>query len=126
MKLFGHEITQIICNSIDAIVIERLAKAPFDRTIMGIVQSFEGFNANEKKINTKYKIAFQDATFYAYSNSIEKMYQNGDLVYVLVPENDFSKQKIIIGLAEGNNHGALFDNSETLLLDKDGLLLFPK
>lgn len=113
MKLFGHDITQIICNSIDIIVTERLAKAPFDRTIMGIVQSFEGVNSLSGKSSAKYKISFQDSVFYAYDSVKTQRYNKGDLVYILVPENDFSKQKVIIGLAENGDHSGAAENEES-------------
>lgn len=129
MKLFGHEITQIICNSIDMIVTERLAKAPFDRTIMGIVQSFEGVNNNEQKASSKYKISFQDSIFYAYDSIKTQRYNKGDLVYILVPENDFSKQKIIMGLAESGAfipEDSLKDKDANLLIDSNGKSLLHK
>lgn len=129
MKLFGHDITQIICNSIDIIVTERLAKAPFDRTIMGIIQSFEGVNNNEQKASAKYKISFQDSTFYAYDSIKTQRYNKGDLVYILVPENDFSKQKVIIGLAESGAfipEDSLKDKDANLLIDLNGKSLLHK
>lgn len=47
--------------------------------------------------NGEYKVEYQGSLFSAFSQSPLTVYNIGDRVYVLVPEGDYSKKKIILG-----------------------------
>jgi hypothetical protein len=49
------------------------------------------------KFNLWKSVEYQDSTIIAYSNDIETTYSKGSCVYILVPNNDLSKQKTILG-----------------------------
>lgn len=79
-----------ICEAIEMIVDNSISKADFDRTIQATILSCT--NALTKE----YKIKYQDNILTAYANG-EANYKKDTLVYVLVPNNDLSKQKTILG-----------------------------
>lgn len=73
-------------QSIDTIVNARIANLPFDQTIECEVIKLEEDN--------KYLIKYQASTFPAYSKG--EVYSPGDIVYVQVPQGDFTQDKFII------------------------------
>ena len=83
-------IEQAICESIDIIIEKRLNDANFDKTIQATILNCEDVSIG------KYKVKYQDSTFYAYAGSNIK-YENGTEVFILVPSNDMGKDKTIIG-----------------------------
>ena len=83
-----------ICEAIDILVNKALSDATFDKTIQGIV-----LECTDATIG-KYKIKYQDSTFYAYSNNIDVTYANNTSVYILVPNNDITKDKTILGATD--------------------------
>ena len=87
----NNDITKQICDAIEIIVNKSIADAEFDKTIQATVVS-----CVDQTIG-KYKCKYQDSTFYAYSSSSEVTYTNGANVYILVPANDMSKDKTILG-----------------------------
>lgn len=88
-----------ICEAIEYLASKAVSKAEYDKTIIATVISCIDKAAGQ------YKMRYQDSTFYAYSNDIEKEYATGLGVYVLVPGNNFSNRKTIIGVAAGNGTG---------------------
>lgn len=80
-----------LINAIQTIVDNAIAHADFDKTIKATIISC----ADEA--TGKYKVKYQDSTFYAYSNNLDSNYFKGTSVYVLVPGNDTSQNKTIIG-----------------------------
>ena len=84
-------IEQNICEAIQIIADNAVASAGFDRTIQGSILSC----VNET--TGKYKIRYQDSNLYAYTGDINKKYSKGTQVYILVPGNDMSKNKTILG-----------------------------
>ena len=79
----------IICQAVDEIVSKRLESINYDNTITCSVVDIT--NAKEGS----YTVTDGSINFTAYSVSTE--YKVNDVVYVTVPNNDFTKQKIIIG-----------------------------
>ena len=78
------------CDAIEILVNSALSKAKFDRTIQAsIVECID----EEKNI---YKIRQQDATYNATAANPGIIYKPGTTVYILIPENDYSKEKKII------------------------------
>lgn len=80
-----------ICDAIDIIVQKAIAQADYDKTIQATI-----INCVDATIG-KYKVKYQDSFFYAYSNNLETTYSNGSMVYILIPGNDFSRDKTILG-----------------------------
>lgn len=92
------DINQKICDAVDLIVEKRLSQANFDKTIQAIVIEQGDLSKGE------YKVKYLDSTFYAYDkSSTESQYEINTSVYVLVPENDFSKVKTILGRASADS-----------------------
>ena len=83
-----------ICEAIEYIVKRAVDSAPYDKTIQATI---------EKCIDStigQYQVKYQDSKFYAYATSSEVFYPNNSLVYILVPSNDMSKDKTILGTVE--------------------------
>lgn len=79
-----------------------------DKTIPATIVSCE----NEEK--GKYKVNYQNSYFYAYSTSPDTKYSAQAMVYVLIPEGDFSNTKKIISSIENNatDYAILVDDTE--------------
>ena len=80
-----------------------LQKATFDKTVMGNIVACTDAAAG------KYKVKVQDAYYYATINNEDEKYFKGDNVYILIPGNDNTKPKKIIGNVEmlGDAHLAI-------------------
>ena len=75
-------------QAIDTIVQARLANLPYDKTI-----ECEIIDDSRSSIGT-YTVKYQTVTFETSSNLIGL--SKGDIVYVSIPQNDFTKEKILI------------------------------
>ena len=80
-----------ICQAIDIIVQRAIDQANYDKTIQATIISCVDSTIG------KYKVRYQDSTFYAYSGSSDVTYTNGSNVYILIPGNDMTKDKTILG-----------------------------
>lgn len=80
-----------ICEAIEYIVDHAIARADFDKTIKATIVS-----CIDETIG-QYKVKYQNSTFHAYSNSTEVTYSSGTDVYILIPGNDMSSTKTILG-----------------------------
>ena len=87
------DINNQICDAIGIIVDKKLSQANFDKTIQATII------AQGDKTKGEYKVKYLDSSFYAYDKSGHD-YAVGTQVYVLVPENDLSKVKTILGTAD--------------------------
>lgn len=96
-------IEQNICDAVDIIVDRAISQASFDRTISAIVVECVD------EIAGKYKVKYQDSLYYATSDNPSTVYNVNAEVYVLVPGNDFSKDKKILGTVK--SLGANYINS---------------
>ena len=83
------DITEQICEAVDIIVSKRLESINFDSTIIATIVS------NREADQYKYICSNGSSQFIAYSK--ETNYKVNDSVYVTIPNNDYSQQKIIIG-----------------------------
>lgn len=79
----------IICQAVDEIVTKRLESINYDNTITCSIVDIKDAKAGA------YIVTDGSTNFTAYSLSTE--YKVNDVVYITVPNNDFTKQKIIIG-----------------------------
>jgi len=84
-----------ILDAIETIVDKRVDTAKYDKTIQATILNVENAAIG------KYKVQWQDSIFYAYSISAEINYNPGSEVYILVPENDMSRNKTILGSVNG-------------------------
>ena len=80
-----------ILDAVELLTENLIKKAAYDKTIQAQIISCE-----DQTIG-KYKCRYQDAIIYAYSNSIDVTYNERAYVYILVPDNDMSKEKTILG-----------------------------
>jgi hypothetical protein len=86
-------LSNTILDAIEIMADKKVSAAGYDRTIQATIVS----QTNAAK--GEYTIRYQGNKFYAYSTDLEKTYRKGATVYVLVPENDFTKVKTILGVA---------------------------
>ena len=84
------DIENRILDAIDTIVKDRVDNAGYDKTIRGVVSKLED------TITGKYLIKYQDSIIEAYSNNLDIKYPEDTLVDILIPNGDFSANKIII------------------------------
>ena len=80
-----------ILDAIELLANNSVKKAGYDKTIQAQILSCEDATIG------KYRCRYQDAVFYAYANNLDTRLINGSYVYILVPENDMSKEKTILG-----------------------------
>lgn len=83
-------------DAIDTIVDKKLKELQFNRCILGHV-----IQTPDKENNPLYKIQYQDMILFAVPIDDIAEYSVDDLVYVLIPNNDFSNTKFI--LSRGGN-----------------------
>ena len=103
-----NTIENSICEAISVLVNRAVAQASYDKTIQGTVVRCEDATIG------KYTVRYQDSLFQAYSSNSDVTYRDGAIVYVLVPSNDMSKQKTIIGTTEklGINYIAVAEGDQ--------------
>ena len=80
-----------IVEAIQIITDRRIAQAGYDKTIKGIINNVLDSAAG------KYEIKYQDSLFEAYATSSDLNYQIGQMVSILIPGNDWSRVKTILG-----------------------------
>ena len=85
------DISNQILDAVELLVDKKVGDAKYDKTIQATIISCVDEQTG------KYKIKYQGNIFIAYSSDTSKTFNNGISVYVVVPENDFSKTKTIIG-----------------------------
>lgn len=84
-------VNQKVLDAIELLTKNSVQKASYDKTIQAQIISCEDATIG------KYKCRYQDSTFYAYASNAEVSYSNKAMVYVLVPGNDMSRDKTILG-----------------------------
>jgi hypothetical protein len=80
-----------ICEAIELIVDKSVKEAGFDRTIQATIKKCSDESTGY------YQVKYQDSSFYAYAADPSISYSEGTAVYVLIPQNDMSKVKTILG-----------------------------
>lgn len=80
-----------LCQAMEIIAENAVKKAGYDKTIQATIVSCE-----DKTIGC-YKVQYQDSIFYAYAADAKVSYTKGSLVYILVPNSNFSNNKTILG-----------------------------
>lgn len=89
-----------VCDAIEILANNSVTNAEYDKTIQATILRCE-----DKSVG-KYLVKYQDSKFYAYSTGVDVTYPVDTLVYILVPNGDFSKDKTIIGstVKSGSNY----------------------
>lgn len=97
-----------IINAIETIVDNKVENANYDKTIQAQIISCVDATIG------KYKVQYQDSTFYAYSGSSDLVFSDGAEVYILIPGNDMSRDKTILGTTKklGVNYTNPIDEEE--------------
>ena len=91
-----------ILAAIQTIVNDAVDHASYDKTIQATIKKVVDATTG------KYRISYQDSVFNAYATSADITYSVGTNVYVLIPGNDMSRTKTILGTVD--NLGADFIN----------------
>lgn len=80
-----------LVDAIQVIVNDAVDKAGYDKTIQcSIIKCID-------KTIGEYKVKYQDSTFFAYSQDVDSRFTTGTNVWVLIPRNDMSLTKTILG-----------------------------
>ena len=89
-----------ILDAIQKIVDNAITKAHYDKTVKGIISK-----CSDAEIG-KYTVKYQDSSLIAYSADVNTSYSVGEMVYVLIPGNDMTQAKTIIGSVDklGTNY----------------------
>lgn len=85
-----NEMLENLFDAISTIVEERVRALSFDRTVEATVVMLP---TGDEQLYTVY----DGSTYYRVAPQGEMSYQLDDVVYILIPENDFNKTKFIIG-----------------------------
>lgn len=85
-----NDFASIVNEAAEITAEQKVKEAKFDATIQAKILSCEDQSRG------KYRVKYQDSIFIAYAEKESTYAQNAD-VYILVPSNDFSKTKKIIG-----------------------------
>ena len=80
-----------IIDAIEKIVNNAVTNAGYDKTIKATI-----IECIDQTIG-KFKVKYQDSTFYAYATSSEVTYTRGSEVYILIPGSDSGRDKTILG-----------------------------
>lgn len=96
-----------ILDAIQKIVDNAITKAHYDKTIKGIISK-----CSDAEIG-KYTVKYQDSSLIAYSADVNTSYSIGEMVYVLIPGNDMTQAKTIIGSVDklGTNYLNVVDTT---------------
>ena len=89
----ANNIQKSINDAISTIVSRRIDALALDKTVIGIIDSYVD------PAQGIYKIKCDGGYFNARSQSEDAIYQKGMSVYVQIPQNDMTKEKLIISRA---------------------------
>lgn len=95
-----------ILGAIDIVVQDRLNGLSLDKTVQGEIVSIVDMDTGE------YRAKYNGNIITIFSRVPSEQYKIGERVYIVVPENDFSKDKIIFGRVERQS---LSDNNSSEL-----------
>lgn len=86
----SEKIASNIFSAVDILLDKKLQEAHFDRTIQATIVKCVNPSIGQ------YAVLYQDAELTAFGD-LDMQYERGDRVYINVPENDFSRDKTILG-----------------------------
>lgn len=79
-----------LLDAIDTMVNNAVARAEYDKTIRAIIQECLD------ETTGRYRVKYQDSVFEAYASNSSIKYANNTQVYILIPKNDMSQNKVIL------------------------------
>ena len=88
--------TDDLFEAVDTLINSRIQKLEYDQTVEAKIVS------TTQKADGIYKVEYQSAIFDAYANDSSSYYAN-EMVYVMIPKGDFTKQKYIVGRITGKD-----------------------
>ena len=91
-----QQIQQSIYKAIDVVVNKKNSQLQFDRTIDCVIEEVKNLTTGE------YKVRYLDEAFSAYAADGAN-YKVGRIVQVLIPQNDMSQRKTILGEKKNNS-----------------------
>ena len=103
------------CQATQIIVDKAISELAFDKTVIATIVDTSSANIGE------YTVSENGATYLAYNENTN--FQNGDVVYVNIPQNDYSKQKFIIGKYYADTESAASDSLYNSFLNITGNLI---
>ena len=89
----SSQIQETILKAIDAVVTQRNNELKLDKTITGIIKK----NVGKRNSKSVYQVEYSGGIIEAVAQKEEDIYTPHTGVYILVPEGNFSKEKVIIG-----------------------------
>ena len=95
MAANSSQLQETILKAIDAVVTQRNNELKLDKTITGIVKK----NIGKRGTKPLYQVEYAGGIIEAVTQNAEDVYTPHTSVYVLIPQSDFSKEKVIIGRA---------------------------
>lgn len=87
-----NNISEQLLQAMDIIAQEKLKQLQYDKTIQATIYSIVDADTGE------YKIRYNGNIFSAFSEDTSKSYSVDDIIYVKVPEGNFSNKKLITSL----------------------------
>ena len=85
-----NEVSEQVLQAIDIIAQQRISELQFDKTIQAKIYRIQNIDTGE------YKVRYNGNIFSAYCDDPKKTYKVDELVYVNVPEGNFSNRKLIV------------------------------
>lgn len=107
MNRFSEQLLEAFEVAMD----EKLSKLQYDKTIQAVITSIEDVNKGE------YKVKYQEGIITAYAKDPTESFRVGDVVYVIVPQSDFTGKKFISHKVTNKtlSTGQYSDLSETII-----------
>lgn len=88
----ANEYQEALIGSIDYLINNRISQLALDKTVVATVKRCTDATASQ------YRVSYSGGDMYAYAQE-DASYTDGQSVYVLVPQGDFTQKKIIVGKA---------------------------
>lgn len=92
-----NSVSEQLLQAVDIVIDKKISELEFDKTIQATVFSIVNLDTGE------YKVRYSGNIFSAFSNDLDKTYKVDDLVYVVVPEGNFSAKKMITSLVSAQS-----------------------
>ena len=111
------QIENNICDAINILVNKAISDVKLDKTVLATIEECVDEGAQ------KYRVKYQDSSFYAYSIGDQK-YSKRKQVYVLIPSNDTTENRLILGTVDKLGGGYIKAVSMENRMTKIGCNLF--
>lgn len=92
-----NNISEQLLKAMDIIVDEKLTQLQYDKTIKAKIYSVINIDTGE------YKVRYNGNIFSAFATDLNKKYKVNDVVYISVPEGNFSNKKLITSSVTTNS-----------------------